>query len=72
MKLSYFLVSLLFALASGVYWSLIGQFVPIAVPMMLNNSDLLMRVLIELGLALVMYVGLAMLYFRWLLSHPRS
>ena len=61
------LAALVFSLASGAYWWLVGQLLPIVVPMMLNNSDMLLRVALQIAIALAFYVVIAMLFFRWLL-----
>ena len=62
-----FVLSCCFALLSGAYWWFVGQILPIAVPMMLNDGAMLTRVGIETLGALVIYVLVAMIFFRWLL-----
>ncbi len=61
-----FLVALLFSFASGLYWWFVGQVLPFVVPMMLNDTGMLLRSLVITLLALATYMLASMSFFGWL------
>lgn len=65
-------IALFFAFASGLYWWFVGQLLPFVVPMMLDDSEQLLRTVVATISALASYIIVAMAFFGWLVRQKKD
>ncbi|RST30541.1 hypothetical protein HMF7854_06620 [Sphingomonas ginkgonis] len=64
MKRSLAIWAIVYSLGSAVLWWLVGQLMPIAVPMMMNDHPALLRVSLILLALVVLYAVASIAFFR--------